>query len=298
MKNYLVVILLFFAATFGFCQTATVGKPQFDVQGPLYLRQNLYTLNKQANGWVTWATRDTSTPESTFNFSNINNAYFQGNVGIGTNTPLAKLHVINTAINQSSTSKIDANLIIQGTSSTRSISEGAALGFAVPSNTSGSSYWQQGRILVTPDNTNNSNASGRMYLQTRYLSQGAWHWKNNLVLLSSGGVGIGTEVTGSHKLAVDGSIGAREIKVEVGNWSDFVFYEDYNLPTLTEVETHIRENGHLQDIPSAVEVEKTGINLGEMNAKLLQKIEELMLYTIQQQKEIDKLKSDILKIKE
>ncbi|QLE02014.1 hypothetical protein HX109_10780 [Galbibacter sp. BG1] len=97
-------------------------------------------------------------------------------------------------------------------------------------------------------------------------------------------VGINTSSTGSHKLAVGGSIGAREVKVEVGTWSDFVFKDDYNLPTLDEVETHIKEKGHLQDIPSAEEVEKEGINLGEMNAKLLQKIEELTLYLIEEHK--------------
>jgi translation elongation factor EF-G len=105
-------------------------------------------------------------------------------------------------------------------------------------------------------------------------------------IYNNGSVSIATGSTGSHKLAVGGSIGAREIKVEVGNWSDFVFYEDYKLPTLEEVETHIKENGHLKDIPSAKEVEQNGINLGEMNAKLLQKIEELMLYTIEQEKKL------------
>jgi hypothetical protein len=102
----------------------------------------------------------------------------------------------------------------------------------------------------------------------------------------STGVGIGTGTTGIHKLAVEGSIGAREIKVENGPWSDFVFFKNYNLPTLKEVETHIAVKGHLKDIPSAKEVAKNGIFLGDMNAKLLQKIEELTLYTIAQEKKI------------
>ncbi|MCX2679373.1 hypothetical protein OOZ15_05405 [Galbibacter sp. EGI 63066] len=99
-------------------------------------------------------------------------------------------------------------------------------------------------------------------------------------------VGIGTGNTGPHKLAVEGSIGAREVKIQASGWSDFVFEKDYNLPTLEEVEQHILEKGHLKDIPSAKEVEKNGIYLGEMDAKLLQKIEELTLYTIEQQKMI------------
>ncbi len=103
---------------------------------------------------------------------------------------------------------------------------------------------------------------------------------------SSGKVGIGTDDTGSHRLAVDGSIGAREIKVEASGWSDFVFYEDYELRTLEEVERHIEEQGHLPQIPSENEVIENGINLGEMDAKLLQKIEELTLYLIQQNKQL------------
>jgi len=73
-------------------------------------------------------------------------------------------------------------------------------------------------------------------------------------------------------------------------WADFVFEDDYKLPTLLAVEQHIIEKGHLQDIPSAKEVHKNGISLGQMDAKLLQKIEELTLYTIQQEKEIQSLK--------
>ena len=111
-------------------------------------------------------------------------------------------------------------------------------------------------------------------------------------------IGIGTtDSTGSHRLAVEGSIGAREIKVEANGWSDFVFEKDYNLPTLKEVEKHIKENGHLKDIPSTKEVEENGIFLGEMNAKLLQKIEELTLYIIQQQKEIESLKKENNEVK-
>ena len=107
--------------------------------------------------------------------------------------------------------------------------------------------------------------------------------EHNVVV--DGNVGIGTTNPGSWRLAVNGQIRAKEIKVETG-WSDFVFYDNYNLPTLKEVEKYIKEKGHLKDIPSAKEVEKHGIFLGEMDAKLLQKIEELTLYTIEQEKKI------------
>ncbi|AUP80557.1 hypothetical protein [Flavivirga eckloniae] len=106
-----------------------------------------------------------------------------------------------------------------------------------------------------------------------------------LLIKENGNIGIGTNNPGSWKLAVNGNIRAKEIKVETG-WSDFVFFKDYKLPTLEEVESHIKEKGHLKDIPSAKEVEKNGIYLGEMDSKLLQKIEELTLYTIEQEKQL------------
>lgn len=92
-------------------------------------------------------------------------------------------------------------------------------------------------------------------------------------------------------LGIRGRLVSNEVLVKIGGWSDFVFENDYKLPTLIEVEKHIKENGHLKDIPSANEVVKNGISLGEMNSKLLQKIEELMLYAISQEKKIEELQS-------
>ena len=105
-------------------------------------------------------------------------------------------------------------------------------------------------------------------------------------LLTSGSVGIGTTNTDGYKLAVNGIIRAKEIKVE-SDWADFVFKKDYKLPSLKEVETHINKNGTLPGIPSESEVKANGVNLAKTNALLLQKIEELTLYTIQQQKMLD-----------
>lgn len=101
-----------------------------------------------------------------------------------------------------------------------------------------------------------------------------------------GNVGIGTIYTGIHKLAVEGSIGARRVRVNPTGWADFVFEEDYELPALGEVEGYIKANKHLPDVPTAEEVEKEGVDLGEMNKKLLQKVEELTLYMIEQQKQL------------
>ncbi len=108
---------------------------------------------------------------------------------------------------------------------------------------------------------------------------------------------IGTTVTGSHRLAVEGSIGAREIKVEANGWSDFVFKPGYNLSSLENLEQYIAQNKHLPDIPSESEVKENGINLGEINAKLLQKIEELTLYVIDLNKRMKKLEHENTELK-
>ena len=110
---------------------------------------------------------------------------------------------------------------------------------------------------------------------------------------SDGNVGIGTtSIPTDYKLAIVGKTLTEEVKVQLkNNWPDYVFTKEYKLPTLQEVAQHINEKGHLQNIPSAKEVTKDGgIELGEMNRKLLEKIEELTLYTIQQQKELEAAK--------
>ncbi|MFH6966173.1 hypothetical protein [Flavobacterium sp. FlaQc-28] len=101
-----------------------------------------------------------------------------------------------------------------------------------------------------------------------------------------GNVGIGVK-SPTNKLDVNGAIHSKEVKVDMNGWSDFVFKKEYNLPTLEQVEKHITEKGHLENIPSEKEVLKDGINLGEMNAKLLQKIEEMTLYMIEMNKKIE-----------
>jgi len=101
----------------------------------------------------------------------------------------------------------------------------------------------------------------------------------------NGSVGIGTQNTGTYELAVDGEIAARELNINLDAWSDFVFADDYQLPTLENVENFINENGHLPEIPSAENVVENGVNVGEMQTKLLQKIEELTLYIIELKKE-------------
>lgn len=136
------------------------------------------------------------------------------------------------------------------------------------------------------------------------------HWgkgstNTSITIDNNGNTGIGTTVTKGYKLAVAGSMVAESVTVKLqSTWPDYVFAKDYELPTLKETEQHIKEKGHLPGIPSAEEVKANGVNLGEMNAKLLKKIEELTLILIQlnekveqqsktlekQQKQLDKVK--------
>lgn len=121
----------------------------------------------------------------------------------------------------------------------------------------------------------------------------SWSKNGSNVNFTSGNVGIGTTTTGGHMLAVEGSIGARRVKVESKSWADFVFKPTYELTSLKDVEAHINQHGHLKDIPSEAQVTEEGIDVAEMDAKLLQKIEELTLYLIEQNKKIEKLENKL-----
>jgi hypothetical protein len=92
-----------------------------------------------------------------------------------------------------------------------------------------------------------------------------------------GNLGIGTTAP-NEKLTVNGTIYGREVRVDLNvPGPDYVFEENYNLPSLTEVESYIKANKHLPEVPSAREMEEKGINLSEMNMLLLKKVEELTL---------------------
>ena len=107
----------------------------------------------------------------------------------------------------------------------------------------------------------------------------------------SGYVGIGTNRP-LYNLSVNGTILAKEIRVneDPSYWPDFVFDKDYKLMSLAEVRQFVSHYKHLPDVPSAADIDGKDVSLGEMNRILLQKIEELTLYVIDLQEQIDTLK--------
>ncbi|CAH0336542.1 hypothetical protein FVB9288_02248 [Flavobacterium sp. CECT 9288] len=121
------------------------------------------------------------------------------------------------------------------------------------------------------------------------------HLVSNFIIIGDK-VGIGTTLP-DEKLTVKGKIHTQEVKVDMAGplVPDYVFANEYKLQSLKEVETFIKQNKHLPEIPSAKEIETNGLYLAEMNMKLLQKIEELTLYVIEQEKKMQNLQDLIEK---
>lgn len=112
------------------------------------------------------------------------------------------------------------------------------------------------------------------------------------LLSSSGKMEIHNGIEKIFQLESNGLLHARRIKVDAYSWADFVFKEDYKLMSIDELESYIKKNNHLPNIPSEQDVMQNGIDIIEMNKLLLQKVEELTLYVIQMKNEIEELKKD------
>lgn len=116
--------------------------------------------------------------------------------------------------------------------------------------------------------------SGDDYL-TAYLGNA-----RRLTILANGNVGINTVVP-KETLSVNGKIRAHEVKVEVTGWPDYVFNSNHELPSLQDVKAYVNQHHHLPEVPSEHELMESGLKLGEMNALLMKKVEELTLYLIE-----------------
>lgn len=162
-----------------------------------------------------------------------------------------------------------------------------------------------GMLTLSPweDNSGNKNHQlnfndgGVFYRSGSHLATQWESWQKLVMEDPSGNVSIGTTNPQGYKLAVAGNMIAESIKVKLqGAWPDYVFHDQYMLPSLNQVENFIKLNKHLPEIPSEAEIQKNGQDLGEMNSKLLKKVEELTLYLINQQKEIEVLKRKVTKL--
>jgi len=155
---------------------------------------------------------------------------------------------------------------------------------------------QQINDQIIVDNTSQKYFGGGYFFRVHNEATSS-KYVDALMIDENGNVGIGVnppqnklDVAGkssfSDNMKVNAKIEAKEIKVTQTPTADFVFEEDYALPTLEAVEQHIKEKKHLPEIASAKEMEKEGVNVGEFQIKLLQKIEELTLYSIEQNKQL------------
>lgn len=212
-----------------------------------------------------------------------------GNVGIGTNNPDVKLQINGSAkaTNIIATASLQANsLTIAGTITCNLLAGTSPKAVIVNANGTLSSV----QYSAFQDHLGNHMATQNINLNGKKIINGTSDL-GGIFVASNGNVriGQGTAIP-SKALEVNGGIRSKEVIVEVSNWSDFVFEKDYPLLSLSETERFIRQNGHLPNVPSAKTVQDNGVSLGEMNALLLQKIEELTLHLIELEKQIHELK--------
>ena len=230
-----------------------------------------------------------------------------GNVGIGTASPTAKLEV-RTATN-GGTSQTSPLISARGQGNSFEFGHPNQAGYA---STLGSGSYNGRPFLCfnceAGTNINTFRTRGIIgTIMTADLTGGLLFGRianstadnqdvTTDLTIKGGQVGIGTTtIPTGYKMAVAGNVIAEKVKVrkQSSGWPDYVFSPTYKLPGLEEVEKFTKENSHLPEIPSAKEIEKEGQDLGEMNRLLLKKVEELTLYMIEQNKEIKALKSKV-----
>jgi hypothetical protein len=215
-----------------------------------------------------------------------------GNVGIGTTAPTSKLTIDATGLNQTSTNGL--NIITQNNSgyvmAVHNLNSNPQGVFAI---------WNDGRLALgntgSPDYAKlNINMNGIGQAINVYDISSANTNKVNFRVDNDGRTFIGFQRhVGNHAgamLHVYGKAVATEVVVTQQNWADFVFAKDYKLMPLNEVENYYKTNSHLPGVPTANDIKENGNDIGKTEVVLLQKIEELTLYIVEQQKQIDELK--------
>jgi hypothetical protein len=197
--------------------------------------------------------------------------FFTGNLGAGTQTPLGKFHV-----HDASSRNTKVYITPKSTSSTDS----ATIILAGDANAIYGMYWMY---------------DGNGTEMELWGKAGTAHYGPHIrVNRNSGNVAIGNIYANGYKLSVGGEVICTEVRVEaVNNWPDYVFAGDYKLMSLQEVEQWVRQHNHLPGIPSSAEVEAGGFELGDMQRRLLEKVEELTLYAIEQNKRIEQLEQKL-----
>jgi len=197
-----------------------------------------------------------------------------GNVGIGNTTPTQALNVVGrVAITTGTYSD-------EGYNGNLMITKPASSGQYINLIRQGQYPWSIGTVYNTSNFAIGTGISSDVSFTNPFF-----------VINTVGDVGIGT-VNPAYKLDVLGTIRAKEVLVNLGGGADFVFEKDYKLPTIEHVANYVQENKHLPDVPSANEMVKNGVSMGDMQVKLLQKVEELTLYVIELKKEINILKQE------
>lgn len=238
------------------------------------------------------------------------NGFVIGNFGIGTPMPQSKFHVLKSGnfFNYDNGGDFIFNTGDGTQSNTYLRVLGGIYGQQNSTNidliTAGNNYNQPIGWRIGSINRGNTDVydNPRDLIFSQLSSDGSGSTNNGtsnerMRITNDGNVGIGTTDPGNYKLAVEGMIGAREIKVTANSWADYVFDENYKLKSLDSLNKYIQKHKHLPNIPSAQEVkENGGINLGEINVKLLEKIEELTLYVIQLKKENEEIKAKLDKV--